>query len=157
MFVRLKTLHANGRTYQYVHIVENHWDQGKVRQHLLGSLGRLDQLQASGDLRRVIEGLVAQCPQVKLREAQQEGRLRVESDRVWGPVLIFERLWQELGLEELLRELARKGRFNFEVERCALALVLQRLLEPASDRRGRSGFRRSRRAASRPCAYRISI
>jgi len=136
MFVRLKTLHANGRTYQYVHIVENHWDQGKVRQHLLGSLGRLDQLQASGDLRRVIEGLVAQCPQVKLREAQQEGRLRVEIDRVWGPVLIFERLWQELGLEELLRELARKGRFNFEVERCALALVLQRLLEPASDRRG---------------------
>ena len=73
MFVRLKTLHANGRTYQYVHIVENHWDQGKVRQHLLGSLGRLDQLQASGDLRRVIEGLVAQCPQVKLREAQAGG------------------------------------------------------------------------------------
>jgi len=69
MFVRLKTLHANRRTYQYLHIVENRWEHGKVRQHVVGSLGRLDQLQASGDLRRVIEGLVAQCPAVRLREA----------------------------------------------------------------------------------------
>ena len=43
-----------------MHIVENRWDQGQVRQRLVASLGRLDQLQASGDLRQVIEGLVAQ-------------------------------------------------------------------------------------------------
>ena len=141
MFVRLKTVHAHQRTYQYVHIVENRWDQGQVRQRLVASLGRLDQLQASGNLRRVIEGLVAQCPQVKLREAQQEDRLQVESDRLWGPVLIFERLWQELGLEAFLGELARKGRFNFDLERCAFALVLQRLLAPGSDRRGAEWIR----------------
>ncbi len=136
MFVRIKTLHANHRTYQYVHIVENHWENGQVRQRLLGSLGRLDQLQASGDLRRVIEGLVTQCPAVRLREAEQQESLAVDSDRVWGPVLIFERLWQELGLQELLQELARGRRSDFDLERCAFALVLQRLLQPASDRRG---------------------
>jgi hypothetical protein len=136
MFVRVKTLQANHRTYQYLHIVENHWQNGRVRQRIVGSLGRLDQLLASGDLRQVIEGLVAQCPQVRLLEAQRQGTLAVESDRVWGPVLIFERLWQELGLEEHFRELARGGRLNFDVERCAFALVLQRLLAPGSDRRG---------------------
>lgn len=136
MFVRLKTLRANRRTYQYVHIVENRWDHGKVRQHVVASLGRLDQLQASGDLRRVIEGLVAQCPAVRLREATQQDPLAMESDRLWGPVLIFERLWQELGLEELLSEMAGGGRLGFDVERCAFAQVLQRLLEPGSDRRG---------------------
>jgi len=136
MFVRLKTLRANDRTYQYLHIVENCWENGKVRQRLVGSLGRLDQLLASGDLRQVMEGLVAQCPQVRLLEAQRQETLAVESDRLWGPVLIFERLWQELGLEELLSELARGGRLGFAVERCAFALVLQRLLEPGSDRRG---------------------
>jgi Transposase DDE domain len=102
----------------------------------VASLGRLDQLLASGDLRRVIEGLVAQCPAVRLREAAQEENLVMESDRLWGPVLIFERLWQELGLEELLGQMARGGRFGFDVERCAFAVVLQRLLEPGSDRRG---------------------
>jgi hypothetical protein len=136
MFVRVKTLQANQRTYQYLHIVENRWENGRVRQRIVGSLGRLDQLLASGDLRQVIEGLVAQCPQVRLLEAQQQGALAVESDRVWGPVLVFERLWQELGLEELFRELARGGRWDFDVERCAFALVLQRLLAPGSDRRG---------------------
>jgi len=136
MFVRVKTLRANHRTYQYLHIVENRWENGKVRQRIVGSLGRLDQLLASGDLRQVIEGLVAQCPQVRLLEAQRQDVLAAESDRVWGPVLIFERLWQELGLEELLHQLARGGRFDFAVERCAFALVLQRLLAPGSDRRG---------------------
>jgi DDE family transposase len=136
MFVRVKTLHANRRTYQYLHIVENRWENGKVRQRIVGSLGRLDQLLASGDLRQLIEGLVAHCPQVRLLEAQRHDALAVESDRVWGPVLIFERLWQELGLEELCRELARGGRLGFAVERCAWAMVLQRLLEPGSDRRG---------------------
>jgi Transposase DDE domain len=136
MFVRLKSLCANCRTYQYLHIVENRWENGKVRQHVVASLGRLDQLQASGDLRRVIEGLVAQCPAVRLREAAQQETLALESDRLWGPVLIFERLWQELGLEELLGKLARNGRWGFDLERCAFAQVLQRLLEPGSDRRG---------------------
>jgi hypothetical protein len=136
MFVRVKTLRAHPRTYQYLHIVENRWENGRVRQRIVGSLGRLDQLLASGDLRQVIEGLVAQCPQVRLLEAQRQGALAVESDRLWGPVLIFERLWQELGLEKLLRELARRGRWDFDVERCAFALVLQRLLAPSSDRRG---------------------
>jgi hypothetical protein len=136
MFVRIKTLHANHRTYQYVHIVENRWENGQVRQRIVGSLGRLDELLASGDLRRVIEGLVAQCPQVRLLEGQRHSALAVDSDRVWGPGLIFERLWQELGLEELLRELARGRRLDFDVERCAFALVLQRLLAPGSDRRG---------------------
>jgi hypothetical protein len=133
MFTRLKTLRANGRTYQYVHIVENRWDGGKVRQRIVGSLGRLDELLASGDLKRVIEGLVQHCPQVKLAKAEREATLSTESDKVWGPVLVFERLWRELGLDVLFRDLARRRRFKFGVERCAFAIVLQRILAPGSD------------------------
>ena len=102
---------------------------------MVASLGRLEQLQASGDLQRVIEGLVAQCPAVRLREAAQQENLALESDRVWGPVLIFERLWQELGLEELLRRLARGGRWGFDVERCAFAQVLQRVAGQIGERK----------------------
>jgi len=82
MLVRVKTLQPTHRTYQYLHIVENRWEHGRVRQRIVGSLGRLDQLLASGDLCQMIEGLVAQCPQVRLLEAQRQGALTVESDRV---------------------------------------------------------------------------
>ncbi len=136
MFTRVKTVRANGRTYQYVHIVENRWEQGKVRQRIVGSLGRLDVLQARGDLERILTGLVEQCPQVKLVRAERAQALAIESDRVWGPVPVFERLWEELGLADLLRRLAQGSRLGFELERCAFALVLQRLLKPASDRAG---------------------
>jgi hypothetical protein len=136
MFARLKRVRTNGRTYEYVHVVENRWEAGKVRQRVVASLGRLDELRARGDLERVIRGLVEHCPSVRLRKAQQEERLAVESDRVWGPVLVFERLWQEMGLPELFRKLTRGRRPGFDVERCAFAIVLQRILEGGSDRKG---------------------
>lgn len=136
MFVRSKTIRANGRTYQYLHIVENRWEKGKVRQRIVGSLGRLDSLLESGDLEQVITQLVERCPTVKLLRAQAAGALELESDRVWGPVLLFGRLWEELGLQDLLRELGRRQKFGFDFERMAFALTLQRLLEPGSDLRG---------------------
>lgn len=136
MFTRVKSVRANGRTYQYVQIVESWRENGRVRQRLIGNLGRLDELIEKGDLRRVIEGLVAQCPQVKLAEAQRTQSLAAEEDRAWGAVLVFERLWCELGLQDLVRRLAKGRRFGFDAERCAFALVLQRLLCPSSDLQG---------------------
>lgn len=136
MFVRLKSVQANGRTYRYLHIVENRWENGKVRQHILGSLGRLDEILQSGDLERVITQLVQHCPTVRLLRAQAEGSLRILQDKLWGPPLVFDRLWEELGLRTLFRDLARRKRFDFDWERMVFAHALQRLLEPGSDLAG---------------------
>jgi hypothetical protein len=134
MFVRVKRVTSGGRTYQYLHIVENQWDNGRVRQRVIGSLGRLDELLASGELERLITQLVERCPSVRLLRAQQAGTLAVSSDRLWGPVLVFDRLWEELGLKTLLPSLGRGLGFDFE--RMIFAQVLQRFLEPGSDLRG---------------------
>jgi hypothetical protein len=136
MFVRVKKIAAGQRSYQYVQIVENRREAGQVRQRIVASLGRLDRLEAEGDLQRIIEGLVKLAPQVRLVKAQREGSLAAQSDRLWGPVLIFERLWQELGLHELMREIAGSHRLEFDLERCAFAIVLQRLIAPGSDLQG---------------------
>lgn len=136
MFTRIKTVSANGRTYQYLHIVENHREKEKVRQRIIASLGRLDELRAKGELQRVVEGLVRCLPQLRLVQAQREESLRSESDRVWGPVLVFERIWQELGLDDLFKAIASRRRLGFDLERCVFALALQRLLAPGSDLKG---------------------
>lgn len=134
MFVRVKNVQAKGRRYQYLHIVENFREADRVRQRILGSLGRLDELLASGDLERVITQLVEHCPSVRLLRAAQAGSLVVRSDRTWGPGLVFDRLWEELGLKALLPELVRGVDFDFE--RMIFAQVLQRFCEPGSDLRG---------------------
>jgi hypothetical protein len=136
MFVRVKTVRSEGRAYQYLHIVENRWENGRTRQHILGSLGRLEDLQAQGDLERVIRQLVEHCPSVRLLRAEAQGALEVVRDLVWGPVLVFDRLWEELGLKEILTTLAARKRFDFDFERMIFAQALQRLLEPGSDLRG---------------------
>ncbi len=136
MFVRLKSVHSYGRRYQYLQIVENRREGARVRQHIVGNLGRLDELLEKGELERVVKQLVEHCPSVKLVRAQAAGALSVESDKLWGPALIVERIWEELGLKALLRSLAARKRFDFDWERMIFAQVLQRLLEPGSDLRG---------------------
>jgi len=141
MFVRVKAVQSAGRTYQYLQIVENARDNGRVRQRVIGNLGRLDELLASGDLERVITQMAEHCASVRLIRAAAEGALAVESDLVWGPVLIFDRLWDELGLKRLLTELGKRRRLQFDLERMVFAQVLQRFLEPGSDLRGSKWIR----------------
>jgi hypothetical protein len=134
MFVRVKTVTASGRKYQYLQVVENVREGSRVRQRTVGSLGRLDELLATGELERVIAQLVERCPTVRLLRAEQAGALAIRSDKAWGPVLVFDRLWEELGLRALLPKLARG--LDFDFERMVFAQVLQRFCEPGSDLRG---------------------
>jgi len=136
MFVRVKRVRTNGRDYRYLQVVETRRERGRVTQHLVANFGRLDEVVASGDLDRVIEGLVAHSQTLQLIQRYRGGALQATSDKVWGPVLIFERLWEDLELPALLRRLVRRRRLAFDFERVVFALVLQRILAPGSDRAG---------------------
>jgi Transposase DDE domain len=136
MFVRVKRVPTNGRDYRYLQVVETRRERGRVTQHLVANFGRLDEVVASGDLDRVIEGLVAHSQTLQLIQRYRGGAVQATSDKVWGPVLIFERLWEDLELPALLRRLVRRRRLAFDFERVVFALVLQRILAPGSDRAG---------------------
>jgi hypothetical protein len=136
MSVRVKRVRTNGRDYRYLQVVETRRERGRVTQHLVANFGRLDEIVASGDLDRVIEGLVAHSQTLQLIQRYRGGALQATSDKVWGPVLIFERLWEDLELPALLRRLVRRRRLAFDFERVVFALVLQRILAPGSDRAG---------------------
>lgn len=136
MFVRVKRVVAQGKAYDYVQLVENRREAGTTRQRVVGNLGRLDVLLASGSLERMVASLAKHCPGVRVLEAERSGTLEVESDKIWGPVLVFDRLWDELGLKALLRDVGRRRKIEFDFERMIFAQVLQRLCEPGSDLRG---------------------
>ncbi len=58
MFVRVKRLRSNGGAYAYLQVVETRRDQGRVRQHIVANFGRVDDVVASGELDKVIAGLI---------------------------------------------------------------------------------------------------
>ena len=39
----------------YLQIVENHWDQGRSKQRVIATVGRLDELQKSGQLEGLLQ------------------------------------------------------------------------------------------------------
>lgn len=55
-----------------------------------------------------------------------------EWSREYGPVLVFRRLWEKLGLQELFEGLQRSSKVEFPVEEAVFVMVLNRLLEPES-------------------------
>ena len=127
MYVREKT--ARGHTYLY--LVESEREGGRVRQRIIRALGRKDVLLASGELERLAASLVRHCDRAIILSDMEAGR--IACTRTGGP-LLFGRLWERLGIAEVLGQLLTDRGFEFAVERAVFASVLHRLFVSGSDR-----------------------
>lgn len=136
MFVRVKrSVQASG-TYEYLQIVESVREGARIRQRVIGNLGRRDQLVADGTLDALLQSLAKFSQRLRVVEKVRTDGLQAHQARSWGPALVFDRLWQAQGLPTILERLTRGRRFEFDVERASFALALQRLCAPGSDRHG---------------------
>jgi hypothetical protein len=127
MFVREKT--ARGHTYLY--LVESVRAGSKVRQQIVRALGRKDALLASGELDRLIASLARHSERAMILSEMAAGR--ISCTRIGGP-LLFGRLWERLGIAEVLADLVCDRGFDFAVERAVFTAVLHRLFVSGSDR-----------------------
>ena len=118
----------------YVQMVENARVGGKVEQRVLHSLGRLDKLQDSGELDSLIRSGCKFSLNLAVLDAHACGQSVTRQTRHIGAALVFDRLWQELGIAGLLRSLLADRKFEFDVERAVFLTVLHRLFAPGSDR-----------------------
>jgi transposase len=130
MFFRVKPSGSR----RYLQLVENYWDQGRSRQRVLLTLGRLEHLQESGQLDALLASGGRLAQNLLILSAHQQGQAPVVSTRRLGPALVFDRLWQETGCAQVVKELLRERRFGFDVERAIFLTVLHRLCAPGSDR-----------------------
>jgi Transposase DDE domain len=136
VFVRVKRSVQSSGVYEYLQIVESQRDGASIRQRVIANLGRRDQLVADGTLDALLRSLAKFSERLRVIERVREDGLQAHTTRSWGPALVFERLWHQQGLPEILGRLARDRQFGFDVERVAFALALQRLCAPGSDLQG---------------------
>jgi Transposase DDE domain len=132
MFFRVK----QSGPRQYLQIVENFRQDGRVCQRVLTTLGRLDELRRSGSLDGLLASGARFAEHVLLLTAHRNGQVPVIKSQRIGPTLIFERLWQETGCQQVLRDLLASRHFEFAVERAVFLTVLHRLCATGSDRAG---------------------
>ena len=136
MFVRVKRSVGKGGEYEYLQIVRSIRDGQKVRQEIIGTLGRRDKLLASGELDGLMQSLAKFSERLKVVEAARSPDVTALSSKQWGPTLVFGRLWERQEIPGIIRRLAQDRRFEFDLERTAFAMALQRLCCPGSDLQG---------------------
>jgi transposase len=117
-------------------LVESHRVEGRVKQKVVARLGRLDELLASGELDRMLASLGQYSQKYTVLGEQAKGTAVTVRARTIGPALVFERLWKDLGIDQVLTEMAGERRFGFELERATFLTVLHRLFASGSDRAG---------------------
>ena len=128
MFARTK---KSGK-YEYLQIVENRREEGKTVQRVITTVGRMDQLAQKGDVESLIRSL-SRFSHKALLVLSEKSNIVASAQKV-GPALIFERLWNEVGLDSILKRLLIERKFGFSGERAIFLTVLHRLFASGSDR-----------------------
>lgn len=128
MFARVK----KSGSYQYLQIVENRWEKGKVLQRVISTLGRLDQMAVKGEVESLVRSL-SRFSEKALLILSDRSNVSANAKKI-GPALIFERLWKELGIGSIISSLTSSRKFGFSVERALFLTVLHRLFVSGSDR-----------------------
>jgi hypothetical protein len=119
---------------KYLQIAESYRDGRHVRQRIIATLGRLDALQQSGQLDRLLRSGLRFSEKIRVLDAHAAGETEPVSITKIGPELVFGRLWRECGIGEILSGVLGGRRYEFDVERAVFLTVLHRLFAPGSDR-----------------------
>lgn len=127
MFARTKKIKRGQREYQYVQIVEAYRDNGRPKQRVVASLGRLDLL---GDK---LDDLVSSLGKYCRKQFALPEETTCKQALPWGPILLTRHLWEQVNLGEIIAELCPARRKRYEVAEMAFVLVANRLCEPRSE------------------------
>ena len=138
MFARVK---KSGR-YEYLQIVHNERVGDRVKQRVIATLGRLDRLRETGQLDAMLSSCARFSEHAAVISATRENSVTPQTTVHIGPPLVFERIWQQLGLPKVLQGLLQDRKFEFPVERALFMTVLHRLMVAGSDRAAERWCRR---------------
>src|SRR5262249_58928833 len=132
MFFRRK---LSGRT-EYLQIVKNDRVDGRPRQSVVATLGRVDELGQAGTLERLLRSGARFAHSAVVLTAYEKGEATAIATRQLGPALAFERLWRETGCKQVISALAAEREFQFDLERAVSCIACS---IPARTAQRRSG------------------
>jgi hypothetical protein len=128
MFLRVKKTLSRS----YLQIVESYREDGRARPRVIGTIGRMDELAARGQVDQLLRSLAKYSERaILLVSGASDPQAQVKKV---GPDLIFARLWERVGIAKDIRELIKDRRYRSGIERAIFVTALNRLMNPGSDR-----------------------
>lgn len=124
MYIRIT---KNSRGDAYYHLVESFRHEGKVRQRVLLSLGRIEEGKLE-QLAKAIGKYLDRITALNLAES-----IDISQAYLYGPLLLMEHMTEKLGIKEVLSVIAKShNRLQFDFERAVFSMVASRFMEPVS-------------------------
>jgi hypothetical protein len=89
----------------YLQVVENRWEDGRTRQKVIATLGRVDELRESGEFDALLQSGAKFAKQALVGSAHKAGDTASVQRKSIGAALVFGRLWEELGIPAAIERL----------------------------------------------------
>jgi len=122
----------DGTLRTYLQLVESRRIDGKPRQVLLVNLGRVNGKEGKEKMEKLTEALVEASSRLQMLDATRD--LQADWSKEYGPVLVFKRIWEELGFSKVLGAEFDGSLAEFDLKEAIFNMVLNRLTEPGSKR-----------------------
>ncbi len=133
MFIRRSTAkNKDGSKRVYFQLAESIRVNGKPRNRVICSLGRAEDEKTQSKIEKMAESLIKASERFELFELMDH--LKAESSKEYGPYLVFQRLFNELGFKDILSGSFEKLGADFDVVEALFNMMLNRLTSPASKR-----------------------
>ncbi len=124
MYIRVT---KNQRGHAYYHLVESYRQEGKVKQRVLLSLGRVEE----NKLEELAEAINKHLETANIFNLARE--IDIEKTYILGPLLVLERMMVQLGIAEVLKKLSRDHKkLQFDFEKVVFTQVCSRFIKPVS-------------------------
>ena len=130
MFVRCM---KNSNGTKYLRIVENVWNKDKRRtcQKVLFTLGRLDELQETGQIDSITRSLSRFCQKLHLVDMSKD--VSVEQAYVYGSVYVLRKLFERTPIQEIVEEVSRiHQQMEIPFVEAVFAMIVSRFVKPCS-------------------------
>ena len=133
MFMRtIKAKNKDGSGRAYGQLVESRRIDGKPTPIVLAHLGRIDRDEDKIKFQKMAESILKAVSQFELVDLLKD--LTSEGAKEYGPFLIYQRLFNELGMAEILRDNFKDLRADFDIVNAIFNMMLNRLSAPCSKR-----------------------
>ncbi len=133
MFIK-KSIAKNkdGSKREYFQLAESFRVEGKSRHRVICTLGRAGDAETTDKIKKMAESLVKASEEFHFFNLAED--LKADFSKEYGPILVFKRLFKELGLESILKSSLSNIQADFDVVEALFNMMLNRLTDPSSKR-----------------------
>ncbi|KXA92360.1 hypothetical protein AKJ65_07665 [candidate division MSBL1 archaeon SCGC-AAA259E19] len=128
MHLKRNTVKKNGKVYEYAKIVQSvRREDGQVTQKVVKNLGRMKTEEDWERAESILEAMKKGEEVVKLKDVKIEKQLEL------GGIWAADDIWTEVGVGKAIRNSFAGRDFEYNIERMAFLLAVNRLYDPGSD------------------------